>query len=203
VSEHVRGLLGPSCIVEGEDAQLYEKLLSEIGLAVKPIDIIDWLLVKDFADLTWEIQRARRLRASLMRMSRQSSMEFFLESIMRQGPPGLNDAHEADRLALEWSKGGKQAIKRVQTLFAQAGFSASDIAAQSLLSYAEQFDRLDQREEHYETRRDSLLKQIERRREGWAREFRRTSENLIEVGCDESPPHALADGTMQDFSKFE
>ena len=53
--EEVRVLLGPSWMVEGEDVQLYEDLLAAVGSAVKPVDLVDWLLLKDFVDLTWEI----------------------------------------------------------------------------------------------------------------------------------------------------
>jgi hypothetical protein len=68
----VRPLLGPSWIIEGEDPERYEKFLAEVGAAAQPIDFIDWLLVKDIVDLTWEIQRARLQRERLMRSERGS-----------------------------------------------------------------------------------------------------------------------------------
>ncbi len=70
VPEEARALLGPSWIIEGEDRELYEALLARVGAAVEPTDIIDWLLVKDVVALTWEIQRSRRHRDSLVRMCR-------------------------------------------------------------------------------------------------------------------------------------
>jgi hypothetical protein len=66
----VRQLLGPSWIIEGEDPERYEKVLAEVGAAVRPIDFIDWLLVKDVVDLTWEIQRTQLRREKLMRIER-------------------------------------------------------------------------------------------------------------------------------------
>jgi hypothetical protein len=60
----VRPLLGPSWIIKGEDPERYEKVLAEVGAAAQPIDFIDWLLVKDIVDLTWEIQRTHPARKS-------------------------------------------------------------------------------------------------------------------------------------------
>ena len=68
--ESVRPLLGLRWTIEGEDSERYEKILKEVGVAAQPIDIIDWLLVNDAADLTWEIQRGRRKRDYLMRTER-------------------------------------------------------------------------------------------------------------------------------------
>jgi hypothetical protein len=53
----VRPLLGPTWIIAGEDSERYEKILGEVGAAAQPIDFLDWLLVKDIVDLTFEIQR--------------------------------------------------------------------------------------------------------------------------------------------------
>ena len=37
----VRSLLGPSWIIDGENAERYEELLEKVGAAVQPIDLID------------------------------------------------------------------------------------------------------------------------------------------------------------------
>ena len=78
----VRPLLGPSWIIEGEDPERYEKVLAEVGAAAQPIDFIDWLLVKDIVDLTWEIQRTHLQRERLMRTERLSSLQTVIFSIL-------------------------------------------------------------------------------------------------------------------------
>jgi hypothetical protein len=82
VPEEVRELLGPSWIIEGEDPELYEELLAGVGAAVQPKDLVDWLLLKDIVALTWEIQRTRRYRDSLMRLNRKSAMASLLSSVL-------------------------------------------------------------------------------------------------------------------------
>src|SRR5271156_3651303 len=78
----VRELLGPSWIFEGEEPERYEKVLAEVGAAAQPIDFIDWLLVKDIVDLTWEIQRSHLQRERLMRTERLSSLQTVIFSIL-------------------------------------------------------------------------------------------------------------------------
>ena len=79
VPEYVRALLGPSWLIEGENPKLYEELLGRVGAAVQPTDIIDWLLLKGVVALTWEIQRSRRQRETVVRMGRLKAMEQILE----------------------------------------------------------------------------------------------------------------------------
>ena len=189
VPEEVRALLGPSWIIEGEDPERYEELLARVGAAVQPMDLIDWLLVKDIVALTWEIQRTRRQRDSLMRMARKDGDESHAIGDLFQGwdteTAGIDEAYQ---LALEWFNGDKEAIKRVDKLLARAGLSAADVTAQSLSTNATQFDRLDAQNERHEDRRDALLQQIERRRSGWAKQVRRASEDIVDAEFKESAP---------------
>ena len=50
-------LFGSPPVVEGEDAAAYDELLSRVCAAVKPVDIIDEILIDDFVSLEWEVLR--------------------------------------------------------------------------------------------------------------------------------------------------
>jgi len=191
VPQEIRVLLGPSWLVEGEDAQLYEDLLAAVASAVKPTDLVDWVLLKDFVDLTWEIQRNRRNRESQMRMGRRAAMESVLALIVPAHGPSKLTADEVSFLAFDWFSGDKEVVKQVEALLGRLGLSDSDITAQTLSANAEEFNRLDARDELYQSRRNSLLKQIERRRAGWAKQIRRASETIIDADFEESPPRHL------------
>jgi len=60
----IRALLGKPPLLANEDPSDYDALLNELAREVKPKDIIEWLWVKDVADLTWEIMRLRRIEAA-------------------------------------------------------------------------------------------------------------------------------------------
>jgi hypothetical protein len=132
VPVEIRQLLGPGWVLEGEDPDLFEKLLATVGHAVRPIDIIDWLYVMDLVELTWQIQRSRRYRESLMRSARHSAMAKLLDKLLpAASAPALSFSRNtpSKRLATEWLSGDKNAIERVGQLFAQAGYLISDVAA--------------------------------------------------------------------------
>ena len=59
-------LFGPPLLIEGEDAATYDELLAQMLAAVKPVDVIDEMLIVDVASLEWEILRWRRLKTNLI-----------------------------------------------------------------------------------------------------------------------------------------
>ena len=105
---------------------------------------------------------------------------------------------EASLLALNWFSGDEDAIRHVDEMLAQAGLSDSDITAQTFSANSGEFDRLDACDELYQSRRNSLLKQIERRRAGWAKQMRRASETVIDADFEESAPQHLGRRTSDD-----
>jgi hypothetical protein len=179
VPEETRPLLGPSWIVEGEDPKLYEELLAEVGAAVRPQDIIDWLLIKDIVALTWEIQRSRQTRETLMRRACYDDVHSILSSILPKD--------EAAQLATQWCTGVKIRDKAVQEVLLERGFSLADLRVRALAVNAAELDRLDQQNERHEIRRDLLLKQIERRRSGWGNQVKRITEEIIDADYSTTP----------------
>jgi hypothetical protein len=71
-------LFGPPLVLEGEDAAGYDELLGRISAAVKPVDVIDEMLIADIAALAWEVLRWRRLKNSLMQEAGFKALESFL-----------------------------------------------------------------------------------------------------------------------------
>ena len=57
-------LFGPPPILEGEDADAYNEILDRVFGAVAPTDFIEDIWVRDLVDVTWNMFRLRRLRAS-------------------------------------------------------------------------------------------------------------------------------------------
>jgi hypothetical protein len=187
----VRELLGPSWIIEGEDPERYEHLLVQVAEAVGPIDFIDWLLVKDVVAHTWEIQRSRRHRETVIRMGRLKALRQILSQAMPADTPT-----EISELADIWLSGNSQALKRVAKTLGRSGFSVTDIDAHAMTVMAPELERIDLQVERYESRRDSLLRQIERRRGGWALRVRRVTEDVVEAEFKEVPARDTEPSTV-------
>jgi hypothetical protein len=66
VDERSEQPFGPPPLIEGEDRAAYEDYFAKTSAAVKPKDFLEELWVQDTVDLAWDIQRMRRLKASLL-----------------------------------------------------------------------------------------------------------------------------------------
>jgi hypothetical protein len=89
-------LFGPPLLIEGEDAATYDELLAHMLAAVKPVDVIDEMLIVDVASLEWEILRWRRLKTNLIRARGLKALEWFLREKLDYD---LYSEHFADDLA--------------------------------------------------------------------------------------------------------
>src|SRR5215813_9585555 len=71
-------VFGPPLLLEGEDAEAYDELLARLYAAVKPVDVIDEMLIADIVALEWEVLRWRRLKRALMRDPGLEALKLFL-----------------------------------------------------------------------------------------------------------------------------
>jgi hypothetical protein len=71
-------LFGPPLVLEGEDSAAYDELLGRVYAAVKPVDVIDEILISDAVALEWEVLRWRRLKFSLVRSHAHRALTEFL-----------------------------------------------------------------------------------------------------------------------------
>jgi hypothetical protein len=130
-----------------------------------------------------------RLKALQQILDHATGEEEFL-SIGRNG--------KNEELAIGWLNGDPEAAKRVAETLQASGFSLTDIAAHAITVMAVELERIDLQVERHESRRDSLLRQIERRQEGRGRRVQRASEDIIEAEFSEiatsDPKPAVAVG---------
>jgi hypothetical protein len=71
-------LFGPPPVLEGEDGAAYDELFGRVCAAVRPVDVIDEMLMADVVALEWEVLRWRRLKLSLIRAHGLKALEDFL-----------------------------------------------------------------------------------------------------------------------------
>jgi hypothetical protein len=71
-------LFGDPQLLEGEDAAAYDELLARIRTAVKPVDIVEEMLIVDVVASEWEVLRWRRLKLGLIRARVLEALKQFL-----------------------------------------------------------------------------------------------------------------------------
>jgi hypothetical protein len=125
-----------------------------------------------------------RLKAMKQILDQATPRDGSIDDMVRDG--------EIDRLASEWLNGDVEMTETVVAQLSGAGFSLNDVAAQSLTVQANDLDRIDQQVQRHEARRDAILQQIDRRREGFAQRVRRASEEAVDAEFVEAPSTAMA-----------
>jgi hypothetical protein len=58
----IEQLWGTPHLLSGEDPAAYKALWMDIAKDIEPSDVIEWLLINDILELSWEIRRLRRLK---------------------------------------------------------------------------------------------------------------------------------------------
>jgi len=72
------GLFGAPPVFAGEDAGIYDELFGRACAAVKPVDVIDEMLIVDVVSWEWEILRLRRAKRDLIQRETREALERFL-----------------------------------------------------------------------------------------------------------------------------
>ena len=183
--EHL-DLFGPPPLFEGEDAKAYDKFRTLIYTAVKPVDILEEIWVRDFVDLAFEVFRLRRLKANVMMANAYKGLSETLAPLVGHS--------EAETLAEAWAARKSDVAEEVDKALASAGLSMDAIMAQTLSLKLDDIERIDHMTAIAEARRNAALREIDRHRETLGQKLRRAAPQLEDgqLRAIESPP---IDGT--------
>ena len=73
IPEEIEMLLGPRPLLSGECSDRYDGMFASFVVEFEPDGVIEWLLLRDVHDLTWELQRIRCIIAVLIDTSRHDA----------------------------------------------------------------------------------------------------------------------------------
>jgi hypothetical protein len=73
-------LFGPPLILAGEDEAAYDELIGRVYAAIKPVDVIDEMLIADAVASEWEYLRWSRLKLSLLHACAAKELQEFISS---------------------------------------------------------------------------------------------------------------------------
>lgn len=170
--------LGRSPLIKGEDPAVYDDLVARIRGVLRPADVIEEIWARDVADLAWEVFRLRRLKAGLMQACAHGGLADVLDALR---PPWIVDReNDEDKeqeddsdLPERWATGDQAAIAKVDGVLASAGLTIDAVMAQTLSNRIDIVERIERMMTAAEGRRDSILREAERRRAGAASRLRR------------------------------
>lgn len=169
-NQAMAGDLGAPVLLLGEDPAAYERLLAQVGAAVAPRDIIEEIWVRDIVDLSWEVIRLRRLKASLLSQNAWRGVASLLLPITDYGLSQF--------LAEQWRFGNEEVVTQVNRLLGTAGLTMDSVMAETLSLNLKPIERFDQLVANAEVRRMSVLREVDRHRTAFAALLRQSVQEI-------------------------
>jgi hypothetical protein len=175
-------------LVGDELLEDYRTFFGAIVVGLKPVDVIDWLYIKDVVDLSWQIRRERRVLADVIKS--------FQTEVVRQRLKETVDVSDtlqaatyrifhASDYAREWAN-DPAARSKIDARLASKGYSPASGLAEAYMRGASQIDAIDKRIASYEARRMGIVREIERRNEKLASNLTAASSEVIDAEFSEA-----------------
>ena len=146
---------GPPPLLIGESKVDYQQLFHGVWMDVKPLGVLEEIIVCDVVDMTWEITRHRRQTAALMDATAHQGLAIFL---------GTFPAKRSENLKQDWIARDPEAIKEVDDLLKKADLTMDAIRALTLAKNPDQFEQMERKGALLEVRRAALLRELDRHR---------------------------------------
>jgi len=175
------GLFAKRPLVLGEAAPDYDELLSRIMTAVKPTDTIETLWAKDVADLMWEAQRYRRIKAGLLMQAGRQALTDHLAQVKDAGKIEGERQLTVSKLVAAYVEGNSTAVAEVSRILHSRGFDIDMLMAQALTQRLADVERVDRLIASADARRNRALSEIDRRRDAFARRLRMAAHDVIDI----------------------
>jgi hypothetical protein len=173
---------GPPIVLEGENEAAYNELYAAVSAKLKPADIFEEMWTHDIVDLIWEHQRWRRLRESYINSEVPADLTKILNPLIDYDAlhPGRSFTGRVGRAAAKldnvagedlvrrWVAGEAGAIAQVNDLLATAKMSMDSVVARTAARLLDTIAGYNRLISSAEWRRDTLLREIGRRRASFA-----------------------------------
>ena len=163
-------LFGPPPLFDGEDTKVYDQLLTQVSTTVMPTDIFEDIWVRDVVDLTIEVLRLRRLKASLMTANAYKGLSETLAPLVGRS--------QAETLAEGWAARKPEVVEEVNKTLTSAGLTTDNILAQTFSLKVDDIERMQHLMALAETRRNATLREIDRHRQTLGQKLRRAAQQL-------------------------
>ena len=193
IPSSVREILADPPLVRGEDEAAYRRLVGELGVESGAASAIDWLLVKDVADLTWQIARVRRWVNAYSASNERAGLANAIFPLIVYRVDGAYDTARALADDLYKDAGGSE----YREIMAKHGVPAQHIgAAYAFFDNLKSVAAADRMLTGLELRRDRVIARIDGRRAAFASALRAAANRAGEAAAANagvaSPPLAPA-----------
>jgi hypothetical protein len=148
-------LFGRAPVINSESKVGYWSLVESIEKAVGPRDVLEWLIVRNMVDLTWNIFFYRRVGAGIIDVARMEALISILGSILPN--PSAQDAR---KLAKEWFNRKLEARSRITGLFIEHHINDDHINSEAVRLRSQTIEQIERMLASMESRYRQYYKDI-------------------------------------------
>jgi len=178
-------ILGPPPLLEGEDGALYDELLARISASVEPEDVLEEIWVRDVVDLVWETFRLRRLKAAYLDTAAYEGLHRLLEAPLGHTAAGV--------LARQWACRESTALTEVERHLTAMGLTMEAIRAMTIALKLAELERIDRMIMGAESRRNAILREVDRHRDVLAISLRQAVKSADEANIEDLTPTVVSE----------
>ena len=164
IPEDIRMIFEKTPLLKTENPAHYRQLVDLLIKAIEPVNVLDWLLLKDIADQSWEILRLQRFRGVLVDLACRRAVESVLRTLLPHVTNSSKVADEVTRLSHGWFTDPKTKEEAIAVL-KMFGLTPDVVDAEAFLASNQKLQAIDDMLGTAAGRRDGSLREIERRRE--------------------------------------
>ena len=172
--DFLRPFMSSLPLIEGEKEADYQAFSERCLKAIKPKDAVETVWLQDFIDYTWEAQRLKRMKPALIEEKKCKAVERLIRDY---GDTKM--ANMAGPLSKEWSRREQETVEYVEALFDEHGLSDATVMAKAVEGCLETLECFDKLIASYDHRRDAGLRELEKRRDSFAKRAREFGETTI------------------------
>jgi hypothetical protein len=186
IPDDIRFLFEPRPLTIHEDPGDYDRLLALIVQDVKPRDMIEWIWVKDIVDLAWEARRLRLYKVLVTRVRMRKAGGRLLAQVFEPETSDGVQVFRSERAVSDYQSGNGKGITPVLDALDALGLPEDALSVAAFIDALPELEKIEQMLRSVESRRNLVLREIERQRFATSQRLRSASEavvvDLIEAG---------------------
>lgn len=159
-------LMGPPPVLDHEDPGRYSLMLSHFSDAIQPVDAIEGMWVRDLTDLNWKVVQLRRIKSSIVTGHAGFALLPILKGLIQPAKDDDEKKKTEARTDLvgAWVGRDPGAKEQVGKMLKTVGLDNDHIYANVYQGNFDAIERIDRLITVAERRRNSVLREVDRRR---------------------------------------
>jgi len=168
----------------GESRLEYERMFTAVANTIRPQNTIEWMLVSDIMNLSWEIRRLGKAKAGLINLNWKDAIRMIVEALLD------SDQEERSRVSQELADGwftSAEAKQEIQALLEKHRLAEDAIAAQAMSLRLPELDMIDRKMERTLVSRMAIMRDIEHHRIAGSWKMPKDLLQIVDAAAEPTP----------------